>query len=266
MRGIGEHVLHPAVLHNVAHIHDGYLIRHLRHHAHIVRDHHDCGSVFFFQIVHQIEDLCADGHVERGGRLVRQQDLRLAGHAHGDHGALTHTAGKLVRVLSVPDLRRGNAHVGQILDRFLFQLRPAQVGLVLLDHLTDLMPYCIDRVQRRHRILEDDGDILAAQGAHFLAVLFELVEAHLAAILTVIGDGAGLDTAQFRQQAQDGVCRDGLAAAGFAHDAQRPAAPYIKAHTAQHLVAALIGVEIDVQVFDAQYDVVVLSFCHIVPP
>ena len=48
---------------------------------------------------HQLEDLRLDRHVERGRRLVGDQQLRIAGERHRDHHALAHTARELVRVL-----------------------------------------------------------------------------------------------------------------------------------------------------------------------
>ena len=45
----------------------------------------------------QVQDLRLDGDVERGGRLVGDQQLRIAGDRHGDHDALAHAAGQLMR-------------------------------------------------------------------------------------------------------------------------------------------------------------------------
>ena len=47
----------------------------------------------------QVEDLRLDRDVERGGRLVGDQQLRIAGERHGDHHALAHAARELVRIL-----------------------------------------------------------------------------------------------------------------------------------------------------------------------
>ena len=48
--------------------------------------------------VDQLEDLRLHGHVERGRRLVGDQQLRLVDQRHRDHRALAHAAGELVRV------------------------------------------------------------------------------------------------------------------------------------------------------------------------
>ena len=49
------------------------------------------------QVAHEVEDLGLDRDVERGRRLVGDQQLRLAGERHGDHHALRHAARHLVR-------------------------------------------------------------------------------------------------------------------------------------------------------------------------
>ena len=69
------------------------------------------------QVAHQVEDLRLDGHVQRRGRLVGDQQLRIAGQRHGDHHALAHAAGQLVRILAHPPRRRRNADQRQHLDR-----------------------------------------------------------------------------------------------------------------------------------------------------
>ena len=56
-------------------------VGHLRDHAQVVGDQHDRHAVFPLQLAHQVEDLRLGGHVERGGRLVGDQQARLAGRA-----------------------------------------------------------------------------------------------------------------------------------------------------------------------------------------
>ncbi len=69
------------------------------------------------QVVDQLEDLALDGHVECGGRLVRDQQARLAGERGSDHRALTHPAGQLMRVLAGHALRLRHADQPSISDR-----------------------------------------------------------------------------------------------------------------------------------------------------
>ena len=58
------------------------------------------------QLLDQLEDLRLHRHVERGRRLVGDQQLRVADQRHRDHRALAHTAGELVRVVVVAARRR----------------------------------------------------------------------------------------------------------------------------------------------------------------
>ena len=54
------------------------------------------------QPAQQVEDLRLDRHVERGRRLVGDQQPRIAGDGHRDHHALVHAAGELMRIVSEP--------------------------------------------------------------------------------------------------------------------------------------------------------------------
>ena len=65
----------------------------------------------------QRQDLRLDRHVERGGRLVGDQQPRLAGKRHGDHHALAHAARQLVRILRRTPIGSRNVHQPQQLDR-----------------------------------------------------------------------------------------------------------------------------------------------------
>ena len=75
------------------------------------------------QLAHQVEDLRLDGDVERGGRLVGDQQSRIAGQRHRDHHALAHAAGELVRIFVDAPLGRGDADAPQQLDGALARLR-----------------------------------------------------------------------------------------------------------------------------------------------
>ena len=55
------------------------------------------------------QDLRLHGDVERGGRLVGDQQVRLVGERHRDHDALALPAGELMRIAREPAFRVGNA-------------------------------------------------------------------------------------------------------------------------------------------------------------
>src|SRR2546428_460598 len=61
----------------------------------------------------QLEDLALDRPVQRGGRLVGNQELGLARQRHRDHHALLLPAGELMRIGLQPPLRLGNADLGE---------------------------------------------------------------------------------------------------------------------------------------------------------
>jgi hypothetical protein len=50
------------------------------------------------EVAHQVEDLRLGGHVQRGGRLVGDEQAGMARERHGDHGALAHAAAELERI------------------------------------------------------------------------------------------------------------------------------------------------------------------------
>ena len=68
------------------------------------------------QLLEQVKDLALDGDIERGRRFVGDQQLRVAGERHGDHDALAHAAGKLVRIGAQRACGRRNAHEVEQLD------------------------------------------------------------------------------------------------------------------------------------------------------
>ena len=107
-------------------VHYHYLIGHFSHHTEVMGDQDDGGAIFLLQCVHQIQDLGLDGDVERGGRLVGNQQARFAGQCHRNHGALAHATGQLVRVFVKALLGRRYAHLGQHLNSPLSRLRTTQ--------------------------------------------------------------------------------------------------------------------------------------------
>ena len=118
------------------------------------------------QLVDQLEDLALDGHVQRRGRLVGDQQLGLAGQRHRDHHALLLAARHLVRVGMQPPLGLGHADLDEQFLGARQRLLAAQAQ-VLDQRLDELRADREHRVQRLHRVLEDAGDLLAAQGLQF---------------------------------------------------------------------------------------------------
>ena len=79
-------------------VHDGDVVGHLGDECQVV-GHEDHGEAeLLTQLVEQGDDLLLDCDVQGGRRLVRDDELRVAGQGHGDEDALTLTAREFVRV------------------------------------------------------------------------------------------------------------------------------------------------------------------------
>ena len=117
------------------------------------------------QVADQLQDLRLRGDVERGGRLVGDQELRVERQRHRDHGALALAARQLMRIGFRRHLGIGNPHVRQQRQHPCVDLGLRQVG-VDRKHLADLVADGAQRIERRHRLLEDHRDAGAAHLAH----------------------------------------------------------------------------------------------------
>ena len=130
MRRCGKKFLAAGHFDQLSRIHDADAIRDARHHAKIVRDQQQSHSTFALQRREQIQHLRLYRHIQCRGRLVRDQQSRLARQHHGDHGALFHAAGELKRIFAVASRSIGNAHRFQQFNRPCACRRPAQVPLM----------------------------------------------------------------------------------------------------------------------------------------
>ncbi len=99
MPRIAEQRLDRRLLDDLAGIHHRHPLAGLGDHAHGMGDQHDRHAELVLHLLHQLQDLRLDGDVERRRRLVGDQELGLAGKRHGDHDALAHAAGELVRIV-----------------------------------------------------------------------------------------------------------------------------------------------------------------------
>ena len=92
-----EDVLRRAGLHHRAAVHHGDAVGQPRDDADVVADQHGRDAELGLQLRQQVHDLGLDRGVEARGRLVGDQERRLAGQRHGDHGPLAHAARQAVR-------------------------------------------------------------------------------------------------------------------------------------------------------------------------
>ena len=133
--------------------------------AHVVRDQDDRGAVVALEPLHQLQDLRLDGDIERGRRLVCDQERGVAGERHRDHHPLAHPTRELMRIVVRAPICVRDADLGQQVDGPCPRL---SVGhrLVGAQLLLDLPADGVDGRQRGHRVLEDHRDLTAANRPH----------------------------------------------------------------------------------------------------
>ena len=83
----------------------------------VVGDEQDAGPLLPVDLFQQVQNTLLNGHVQRRGRLIADEQLRLGDDGRRDHGPLEHPAGELVGVLAVHRLRVGQLGVGHGLQR-----------------------------------------------------------------------------------------------------------------------------------------------------
>ena len=244
--GSGEELVHRRLLDLPAGVHDEHAVGDVGDDAEVVRDQDDRRPEPLADVAHQVEDPRLDRHVERGRRLVGDQDLRVAGERHRDHHALAHAAGELVRVLVDAPLRRRDADEVEQLDRALRAPRARDSPRCRRSTSRDLVADREDRVERRHRLLEDERDLAPADAAQMrvagAASRSTPVEAARAA----------------RRRASRGSSReqrhrgDALAAARLADDAEHLARREREREPVDGVHGAVVGLEAHREVADVE--------------
>ena len=196
------------------------------------------------QLHDQIHHRLLRGDVEAGGRLVRDQELRIAGQRQRDHDALAHAPRKLERIGVIALAGTGDLDLLQRLDR-LFAAVAGRALHVLAQHVLDLVADFPDRIQRRARVLENHRDFAAAQIAHLVFARGLDVDAgkhHRA-----LGDPAGAV-----EDPHHGIGRHRLAGAGLADNAERLALGDGNADVLHRLDDAAPGGEFDREIADVE--------------
>ena len=107
--------------------------------------------------------------IERGGRLVGDQKLGLAGERNRDHDALAHASAELMGKFVDDAGRFREADAFEEGNGFVQGLAAVHVE-VLQQDLNDLVADREHRMEGAHGLLEDHGDLAAADGADLTAV------------------------------------------------------------------------------------------------
>ena len=208
---LAENGVRRSGLHDLSVPHDGDLVGQIGNHRQIVGDEDHAHAILLHQIAQQVEDLRLGRHIERGGRLICNQELRSQRDCHGDRDALALATGEFVRIAVGRDLFRVETHAVHQCGRALVRLG-ARALVVDQDCLRNLVADRVDRIERRHRLLEDHRDVAAAHGAQCLLV-------HRADIISGDFDLAG-PFGRARQELHDREGGERLAGARFTHDTE----------------------------------------------
>ena len=219
--GIVIDLLRRADLHDASGVHDGHPVSRPRHHAQVVGHQNGGGMQPLLDIPQQIQYLSLHRHVQRRGRLVRQQNFRLACQRHGHQAPLPLTAGQLMGVLH--SLLWLHAHQRQQLRHTAVHGGALHAAPMGADSLGDLPAHRHGGIQRRQWILKDHGEHLAPQAAHIPLPVGGNVH-------SVYGDAAGGDAGVLGQQLHDGAAQHALAAAALPHQRQHLALVEGQAH------------------------------------
>ena len=199
----------------------------------------------FWMSLQQLDDLRLHGDVERGGRLVGDQQVGLVGERHGDHDALALAAGKLMRIAAEPALRIRNADLRQHFQRPRARRGAGQAAMQQQD-LADLLFDGVQRIERRHRLLEHDGDVVAAHAPH--VALGERQQ-----IAALESDRAGgMLRRRIGQELEDRQRRHRFAGAGFADQRHGLALADVERDAVDRQRLAPAGAEGDGKIADAR--------------
>ena len=208
----GEDLLHGGLLHGMPGVHHGHVVGDGCHHAEVVGDQHEAHLALDLDLGEQPQHLRLDGDVQGGGRLVGDQHLRVQRQGGGDHHALTHAAGELVRI--VPDAVGGPRHLDQVeqLDRPAPRLAAADAP-PHPQHLGQLVAHRVHRIERGEGVLEHHRHLFTGTGATLLGGQRQQVGA-------TEPNGAARHPSRRAEQPHDRERADRLATSGFADDRQ----------------------------------------------
>ena len=96
MDGVADDGLGGTYFDDLPQVHDGHSLAHVGNDAHIVRDEDGRHTEAPLQLPQYLQHLRLNRHVERGDRLVGDDQLRLAGEGPGDADALALAAAELM--------------------------------------------------------------------------------------------------------------------------------------------------------------------------
>src|SRR5699024_8982296 len=92
------------VFNDLTSVHNSNTVSYVCNNAQVVGDVNNSHVQLRLQVTYQVQNLCLNGYVQSGSRLVTDQDLWTAGNSDCDNYTLSHTTGKLVWILIIAAL------------------------------------------------------------------------------------------------------------------------------------------------------------------
>ena len=224
-----EDLLGRPGLHDLAVVDHHHLIGHVGDDTEIMGNQQHAHVELLLQLFQQTQHLGLDGHVQRRGRFVGDQQRRAAYQGHRDHGTLAQPTRQLERIHIEGAGRIRETHQPQ-------HFFAARAGFLLVHGKVDRQRFrdlVADGVQRRqggHRLLEDHRHPGAAHLSIIRAVGVEGSKiSHRTGPADIQQDAAAGYRPDLRQNAHDGLRNNRLPRAGFADQRHNAAAPDPKA-------------------------------------
>ena len=173
MTRIIENIIHRSLFYHFTCIHNGYFVTDLSNNTKVMCDKDNTHVILLLKFFHQFENLCLDGYIQSGCRLIGDQKLRMANQTHCDHNPLTHTTGKFMRVLFHTFFNVVDTYFFQHFHCVLLSILFADTFIMCFQSLNQLISDRIYRIQTSHRVLEDHCYFFSTKCDHFVFCLGE---------------------------------------------------------------------------------------------
>ena len=154
----------PNLLHDPARVHHQHAVAERGDELEVVADEDQPHAALGDEVVEDAQHFELHRHVERRGRLIGDQKVGIGDEHHGDHHALAHAAGELVRIEREDALRIVDAHRLEHRERLLPRLGPRRIGVRPVG-LDDLLAHGHHRIERVFRVLHHHRHAAAAKVA-----------------------------------------------------------------------------------------------------
>ena len=161
---VGEEFAHGGAFDDPSGIHHCHFVTGFGNDSKVVGDENHAHAHFFLEVADQSQNLRLHRDIEGGGRFVGDEQFGFIDERHGDHDALAHAAGELVRVFIHPCFRSGDADARQHFHAAPTHFRGGD-GVMQGHRFGQLAADGLDRIERGHGLLENHADLATAQAA-----------------------------------------------------------------------------------------------------